>query len=352
MNFTSGLEEFLRNNRISQEDWTASQSSWGEFREIAAHHEANQSDLGAVAELYATLIQKIPEVHSVRWRVKNTDHLLEKIVRKRLEGSSKYIDLNPQNYNQTITDLIGLRALHLFKEDYIPIDACLRRRWEPLETPIIFVREGDDRHRIDENLFEVKQHPAGYRSVHYVLPNHTLNQQGSLEVQVRTIFEEGWSEIDHKVRYPNFSDNEVIKYFLSIFNRLAGNADEMGGFVTLLSTTMSQFEQKIKDANQEKNDSLTKIDSLIKQIGTLKSKDETSKSAIEGLKNEVAHLRTTNGLQDLIQFNERLKQGLGGLDMPLVKIGDALRNTHIGSTLGASDIARVGIGSALRKAEE
>jgi ppGpp synthetase/RelA/SpoT-type nucleotidyltranferase len=159
------------------------------------------------------LIQKIPEVHSVRWRVKSTDHLLEKIVRKRLAGSSKYIDLNPQNYNQTISDLIGLRALHLFKEDYIPIDACLRRRWEPLETPIIFVREGDDRQRIDENLFEVKQHPAGYRSVHYALPNHTLNQQGSLEVQVRTIFEEGWSEIDHKVRYPNFSDkaNSITK---------------------------------------------------------------------------------------------------------------------------------------------
>lgn len=351
MAFSRSLDEFLAKNKISRKDWDSSESSWEDLFAIANHHEANRSDLGAVAELFANLIQKIRQVHSVRWRVKDTEHLLVKIIRKRLEGNEKYKDLDTQNYTQKITDLIGLRALHLFKDDYLSIDASLRGRWTPLEKAIVFVREGDVHNRIDEELFEVKEHHAGYRSVHYVLPNHTLNQHGSLELQVRTIFEEGWSEIDHKVRYPNFSNNEVLKYFLSIFNRLAGNADEMGGFVTLLSETMNQFEQEIRSANDAKNESLSKIDELIGQIGDLKIKDASSKEAIENLKNEVARLRSTNGLQDILQFNERMKLGLGGLDSPILKIGDALRNTNfdsIGHTLRASEIGKFGISDILK----
>lgn len=355
MMFVLSLDEFLAKNRISLADWESTGSSWEDFVAIANHHEANKSDLGAVAELFANLIQKIPQVHSVRWRVKDTEHLLVKIVRKRLEGNVKYMDLDSQNYTQKITDLIGLRALHLFKDDYLDIDASLRGRWTPSEKAIVFVREGDVHNKIDEDLFEVKEHHAGYRSVHYVLPNHTLNQHGSLELQVRTIFEEGWSEIDHKVRYPNFSDNEVLKYFLSIFNRLAGNADEMGGFVTLLSDTMNQFEQEIRSANDAKNESLSKIDELIGQIGELKNKDASSKEAIENLKKEVARLRSANGLQDILQFNERMKLGLGALDNPVVRIGDALRNTNFDSisrALKASDITKLGIVGAIKKDEE
>ena len=352
MMFTLSLDVFLEKNKISRTDWESTECNWEDFVAIANHHEANKSDLGAVAELFANLIQKIPRVHSVRWRVKDTEHLLIKIVRKRLEGNAKYKDLDSQNYAQKITDLIGLRALHLFKDDYLDIDASLRGRWTPLEKAIIFVREGDAHDKIDEDLFEVKEHHAGYRSVHYVLPNHTLNQHGSFELQVRTIFEEGWSEIDHKVRYPNFSDNEVLKYFLSIFNRLAGNADEMGGFVTMLSETMNQFEQEIQSANAAKNESLSKIDELIGQIGDLKSKDATSKDAIENLKKEVSRLRSANSLQDILKFNERLKLGLGSFDNPTLRVGDALRHTNLGSisqTLNSSNIAKLGIASALKK---
>ena len=43
-----------------------------------------------------------------------------------------------------------------------------------------------------------------------------------IEVQVRTLFEEAWSEIDHKLRYPYKLSNEMIRSYLEIMNRAAG----------------------------------------------------------------------------------------------------------------------------------
>ena len=52
-----------------------------------------------------------------------------------------------------------------------------------------------------------------------------------MEIQVRTVFEEAWSEIDHIMRYPYDTDNPVITEYLAIFNRMVGCADEMGTFL-------------------------------------------------------------------------------------------------------------------------
>jgi ppGpp synthetase/RelA/SpoT-type nucleotidyltranferase len=168
-------------------------------------------------------------VHSVRWRVKDTDHLLEKIIRKCAEGHKKYKNVDSKNYFEIVSDLVGLRALHLFKDDCFSIDSDLRRTWTPSEPPIAYVREGDPpdlTKKFGEHGFEVKEHPAGYRSVHYIFLTQPFQRKVFAEIQVRTIFEEGWSEIDHRVRYPNFSNDQLVSYFLTIFNRLAGSADE------------------------------------------------------------------------------------------------------------------------------
>jgi hypothetical protein len=65
-----------------------------------------------------------------------------------------------------------------------------------------------------------------------------------VELQVRTIFEEAWSEIDHRVRYPRVSDEELLEQFLAIFSRLAGSADEMGTFIKQLSLHLTEQREK------------------------------------------------------------------------------------------------------------
>ena len=56
----------------------------------------------------------------------------------------------------------------------------------------------------------------------------------SLEIQVRTLFEEGWGEVDHAVIYPYFQNDQVLKEYTELLNRLSGLADEMGGFFSRL----------------------------------------------------------------------------------------------------------------------
>ena len=49
-------------------------------------------------------------------------------------------------------------------------------------------------------------------------------------MQGRTLFEEGWSEIDHDIVYPYFQDDEMLKDFSTLLNRLSGMADEMSSY--------------------------------------------------------------------------------------------------------------------------
>ena len=82
-----------------------------------------------------------------------------------------------------------------------------------------------------KGVCQIVRHPFGYRSVHYLLALKPSKNLMVAELQVRTIFEEAWSEIDHHIRYPYQADNPILGNYLEIFNRLAGSADEMGSFI-------------------------------------------------------------------------------------------------------------------------
>ncbi len=291
------LKEFLERNHIDSDTWEKANIEWSTLQAIAANHEARAGSLEDLAELFAKVIQKFNGVHSVRWRVKNTEHLIAKIVRKRSEANPKYTDITQDNYSDRVTDLIGVRALHLFKEDCFGINEALKAEWSLVETPVAYIREGDStdlKNKFTEEGFEIKNHLAGYRSVHYVIESTSRKQRIVAEIQVRTLFEEGWSEIDHKVRYPNLSDNELVEYFLGIFNRMAGSADDMGGFVLGLVATVSQLEDKISVAKKEKEDVFKDMELALSQLENVREQDKASRESIATLKIEIAKLKEVN----------------------------------------------------------
>lgn len=47
---------------------------------------------------------------------------------------------------------------------------------------------------------------------------------------MRTLFEEGWGEIDHHIVYPYYQDDMLFQQYTSLLNRLTGLADEMSSF--------------------------------------------------------------------------------------------------------------------------
>ncbi|WP_337914396.1 RelA/SpoT domain-containing protein [Vibrio cholerae] len=296
------LEFFLEQNNISADEWNSSDIEWQALKDIGIDHQSKVEQRKETAELFAKIIQRCSKVHSVRWRVKDPEHLMEKIVRKTINGAnsfnSDYIGINKDNYHEIITDLVGIRALHLFKDDCLEIDSYLCGIWNTKERPTYYVRDGDET-KDEFEQFEVKQHPAGYRSLHYVFESQPLNQIVYTEVQVRTIFEEGWSEIDHKIRYPNFSDNPQISYFLRIFNRLAGSADEMGSFVKEL---VNEFESTARDLDavkkenevfkKENDKNIAEIDRLFAELDSSNGKHESQTNLVKDLKAQVEKLKS------------------------------------------------------------
>lgn len=220
--------DFCTEFNISNEKFRDSRLTWMELDQIAEDFERKRNEHQNTVKQYAEVLQKCLGVHSLSYRVKDTKHLIEKMIRKNPEYLKNGNALSLDNYEQEITDLMGIRILLLFKEDWLEVHDYLMKMYETdlLETPFAYVREGDDT-RLYENKVEIRKEKP-YRSVHYVIRS---DQGLAIEIQVRTLYEEAWSEIDHKLRYPYNLTNEMLTNYINIMNRLTGMGDEMGTFI-------------------------------------------------------------------------------------------------------------------------
>ena len=69
-----------------------------------------------------------------------------------------------------------------------------------------------------------------------------------MEIQGRTLFEEGWSEIDHDIVYPYFKDDEMLTDFSTLLNRLSGMADEMSSYFRRMRSIKEDTEKAAEKA--------------------------------------------------------------------------------------------------------
>jgi putative GTP pyrophosphokinase len=259
---------FLQKYNLDDDALERTGLEWNQLLEIYDDHSTNVTNLETTARYITDNLRQVEQVHSLKYRVKDPEHLLEKIIRKKLDDTS--LDIRFENYREKITDLIGVRALHLFKEDWIPIHHFITATWDLAETPTANIRRGDSEELIKqfrELGCEITEHKYGYRSVHYLVESQLAKRPVIAEVQVRTIFEEGWSEIDHKTRYPYNLDNLILGALLNLFNRLAGSADEMGTFINFLRHELEARDEQHDAQLKELNDKIEKlqIDSRKKQ---------------------------------------------------------------------------------------
>ena len=370
MSFDMTHLDFLNKAKISQEDWDESGLDWENLASIASEYIKSQPALISTAEQISSRIRTFEGVHSVRWRIKDTIHLLKKIIRKNLEKNpqTKWKSIDSENYLSCATDLIGVRALHLFKDECIVIDESIRNTWNISEPVTIYIRDGESTHpELIERGGEVKVHAFGYRSIHYLINSQPEKAELTAEIQVRTIFQEGWSEIDHRVKYPDYSDNPEVKLFLQVFNGLAGSADEMGSFVKNLTKVLSDNEQitnkaffERQAAFEERDQAIAQIAGSIEELKTLKIKDHNSQALIRSMQENMKKLKDNQSrtaiqtlaekhtiISTLSATNDKLTSRLPGtgtswdienFSKSLDHIGKALTNIRIvGGTIKEED---------------
>ncbi|EGE0302739.1 hypothetical protein OM252_21595 [Escherichia albertii] len=105
---------------------------------------------------------------------KKPEHLMAKIIRKKNNGC----EIPEHNYQQIITDLIGVRALYLLKKlKKIHHVICAMRK--QVELPVVYLRAGDSDSEMDvyNNRCQIKHHDAGYRSTHYVIKTSSAREK-------------------------------------------------------------------------------------------------------------------------------------------------------------------------------
>ena len=167
------------------------------------------------------------EVHSIRCRVKQPDHLIAKIVRGAYRNPAKYMIINVDNYKKMVTDLIGVRIIILDRRDWKavhdallrlyrdiperymrrPVDMVtnydryykevMRERSGPMcgylaERPAVYIASEEDRKLYNVPNMRIDNSKTHYRSVHYIVRYREVY----FEIQMRSLFEEGWLEFD------------------------------------------------------------------------------------------------------------------------------------------------------------
>lgn len=172
-------------------------------------------------------------IHSMRSRLKDPDHLTDKLARKMREckQKEKAFEITPENILVKVNDLVGVRLLHLYTRQITAIDAALRDvfregKYELLEGP--FARTWDDESRqfFKDCKIETQESPSMYTSVHYVIGSASRTTV-TAEIQVRTLMEEVWGEVDHTMNYPHPVDSVACREQLKVLARVTSSASRL-----------------------------------------------------------------------------------------------------------------------------
>ena len=186
-----------------------------------------------LAELFSS--EKLKTlVHSIRARAKDPEHLRDKLRRKMhksLEPEAAPFDITPDNLFKTINDLAGVRLLHLHTWQFADINKVVvellkEENFRLLEGPI--ARTWDDEYR---DVFKkmgigTVNSERMYTSVHYVV-DPGGDARPTAEIQVRTLAEELWGEVDHSLNYPQACKVATCREQIKVLARVTSSATRL-----------------------------------------------------------------------------------------------------------------------------
>lgn len=151
-------------------------------------------------------------IHSTKSRIKAPGHLKDKLIRKAKDAIVKNSPFlyTKENLFSKINDLAGFRILHLHTKQFQKIDVELKKifteqKWKIIEGPNAKTWDDESRSYFKSIGVKTSANPNMYTSVHYIIkPNTSSNI--TCEIQVRTLMEEVWGEVDHSINYPHKSE--------------------------------------------------------------------------------------------------------------------------------------------------
>jgi ppGpp synthetase/RelA/SpoT-type nucleotidyltranferase len=187
-----------------------------------------------------------PIIHSVKTRLKNREHLIEKISRKWEDADP----IGPDNLFQKVTDLAGTRVLHLYQDQFSVIHHEILAKvgakdWYLPEPPKAYTWDPESKQFFEALGINVQVKESFYTSVHYLV---RPRQDSPLccEIQVRTLFEEIWGEVDHALNYPEPTTNLSCREQLRVLAKLVGAGSRLVDSIFRSSTSPSDVNEGVE----------------------------------------------------------------------------------------------------------
>ena len=105
-------------------------------------------------------------IHSIKGRIKDPDHIEEKIIRK-----SKDTEITVANVYDEITDIAGIRVMHLYQDQFPVIHNAIKEQidnehWALFEPPKAYTWDPDSVTFFEELGLETLQKKSLYTSIH------------------------------------------------------------------------------------------------------------------------------------------------------------------------------------------
>jgi putative GTP pyrophosphokinase len=168
--------------------------------EFRSFYDENYDFLHSATEVFKTLISallvdKVP-IDNISFRIKDKEECIGKFKRKYLNE----IENNGDDYfiQNHITDLVGLRVTCLHLDDIKQIQELIESNFREIDIT-------DKSSQLDST-----EDKFGYKGLHLdlmindqrsSLPEYSKFKDISFELQVRTIIQDAWSVLDHKIKY-------------------------------------------------------------------------------------------------------------------------------------------------------
>ncbi|QNN76226.1 hypothetical protein IAE60_09580 [Pseudoxanthomonas mexicana] len=195
---------------------------------LALYNDFRLSASNAITEL---LRLEGLEVHSVTSRTKTRDSFIEKIGRAEKDS---------YNSIDEITDIVGIRVITNIEDEVDKVGEIISR-----EFSVDAANSVDKRQALDVDRF-------GYLSLHFVcqfndartsVPENRRFRELKFEIQVRSILQHAWAEIEHDLGYK--AGSAIPQTIRRRFSRLAGLLEIADDEFRRLRDDLSAYESNV-----------------------------------------------------------------------------------------------------------
>ena len=172
-------------------------------------------------------------IQFIKHRIKDEDSLRAKLERLTVSAEPELVSdpVDESNLFEKVSDLAGLRIIHLHTDQLMRIHPLIRevleeQRLAMAGPPTAYCWDVEYQKLFENIGLKTVRRESMYTTVHYDI---VANQRTKIkcELQVRSLMDEVWGEVSHRVNYPRESPSTTCQDQLKVLARLTSGCGRL-----------------------------------------------------------------------------------------------------------------------------